>query len=423
MEFPAFLGIISTLVQLTLAVLVIFRNSDRQENRLFSLLLLLFMFWSMAELYLIFGGISATGLKLLFTPGILLGYFFCIFTAIYPELQSEAFIFKDRWRPALLFLPAALLLIVLWSGRLITEFEGIEGGFILSLGSFEFVLKGVIITYLFLSLTTLSNSRQKAETPTQIRRLRYTFTAMLLPVAAGSITIAMSRWFVGGGTIYSFGLFPVLGIIMGIILSYTMLKYNLMEIDLIFSTGLVYTLLTAILAGIMELMQELMQNILDFSDVWSKVIAILLIAAVFSPLKDSLISLVDRFFGRRSFDAARVMQTILAELRKQTDRTRLMERFVSELRLILDFDEARPVLIEDKSKEPLEFENLPTEINDIDTIIHHYAADNDSSYVQTARQLKSENFRHYFPFRNGEDFFGCLLLGPKAPKCHIPKPS
>ncbi len=416
MEFPAFLGIISTLVQLTLAVLVIFRNSDRQENRLFSLLLLLFMFWSMAELYLIFGGISATGLKLLFTPGILLGYFFCIFTAIYPELQSEAFIFKDRWRPALLFLPAALLLILLWSGRLITEFEGIEGGFTLSLGSFEFVLKGVIITYLFLSLTTLSNSRQKAETPTQIRRLRYTFTAMLLPVAAGSITIAMSRWFVGGGTIYSFGLFPVLGIIMGIILSYTMLKYNLMEIDLIFSTGLVYTLLTAILAGIMELMQELMQNILDFSDVWSKVIAILLIAAVFSPLKDSLISLVDRFFGRRSFDAARVMQTILAELRKQTDRTRLMERFVSELRLILDFDEARPVLIEDKSKEPLEFENLPTEINDIDTIIHHYAADNDSSYVQTARQLKSENFRHYFPFRNGEDFFGCLLLGPKSTK-------
>jgi len=51
---------------------------------------------------------------------------------------------------------------------------------------------------------------------------------------------------------------------MSSILSYTMLKYNLMEIDLIFSIGLVYTLLTAILAGAMELFQELMQDLLNF---------------------------------------------------------------------------------------------------------------------------------------------------------------
>ncbi len=219
MEFSTFLGIISAMIQAGLAILVLVKNTSRRENRLFSLLLVLFMFWSLAELFLIFNGITSIGLKLLFTPGILLAYFFCLFTAIYPAYQAEAFVFRDRWRPAMLFLPALLLLILLWNDRLIETFEPASGGFSLMFGSFEFILKGVVVGYLFLSLSTLSNSRQKADSIVQMRRLRYTFTAMLLPIAAGSIIIALSRWFTGGMTMYPFGLFPVLGIIMSIILA------------------------------------------------------------------------------------------------------------------------------------------------------------------------------------------------------------
>lgn len=418
MEFSAFLGAASAMVQMGLAILVLVKNTDRRENRLFSLLLVLFMFWSLAELNLIYRGISAMGLKMLFTPGILLAYFFCLFTAIYPEYQAEALIFKDKWRPWLIFLPAAFLMALLWSNRLINTFEATGGGFSLSFGSFEFVLKGIIIGYLFLALTTLSSSRQKAETTTQMRRLRYTFTAMLLPVAAGSITIALSKWFTGGATIYSFGLFPVLGIIMSIILSYTMLRYNLMEIDLIFSIGLVYTLLTAILAGFMELMQELMQAILDFSDVWSRVVSILLIAAIFSPLKELLVSLVDRFFGRQSFDSARVMQAILAELRKQPDEQKLFARFVSELQLILDFSAAEtfPAPVEGSEGSSVCLPELPEELNEIDAVIHYFAGSSNVKAEQAARALKTRDFRHYFSFRNENGNYGGLLLGPKSTK-------
>jgi len=412
MKLPAFLSIASAVIQIILAVMVLVRNTDRRENRLFSLLLLLFTFWNLAELYLIFKGISQFGLQLLFTPGILLGYFFCIFTAIYPEPQPEAIIFRNRQTPALLFLPALLLLVLLWSGRLISSFEPISDGVSLAFGSNEFLLKGVIIFYLFLSLSTLSKSRQKAETTTQIRRLRYTFTAMLLPVAAGSITIALSRWFMGVGTVYTFGLFPVLSIIMSIILSYTMLRYNLMEIDLIFSIGLVYTLLTAILAGCMELMQELLQSILDVSDLSTKILSILVIAGIFSPLKEMLISLVDRFFGRQSFDAAKVMQTVLAELRRQPDQARMLARFVGELQLILDFSTAETMAVS-MGAPAINFPELPDGLNEIDGIIHHFGQTGDEKHGQVARELRQKDFRHYFPFRTEEEFFGCLLVGPK----------
>ncbi len=412
MKLSAFFCMASALIQMVLAGMVLVRNTGRRENRLFSLLLLLFTFWSLAELYLNFSGINQFGLQLLFTPGILLGYFFCVFTAIYPEPQPEAVIFKTRWTPALLFMPALLLLVLLWSGRLISSFEPISDGVSLAFGSNEFLLKGVIIFYLFLSLSTLSKSRQKAETTTQMRRLRYTFTAMLLPVAAGSITIALSRWFMGVGTVYTFGLFPVLSIIMSIILSYTMLRYNLMEIDLIFSIGLVYTLLTAILAGCMELMQELMQSVLNVSDLSTKILSILVIAGIFSPLKEMLISLVDRFFGRQSFDSAKVMQTILAELRRQPDQARMLARFVGELQLILDFATAETMAVS-MGAPVINFPELPEGLNEIDGIIHHFSQTGDAKLAQTARELRQKDFRHYFPFRTEEEFFGCLLVGPK----------
>lgn len=414
MTFPAFLGIASTLVQAILAVVVLVKSLHRRENRLFSLLLFLFMLWSVAELNLIYGGLSEVGVKLLFTPGILLSYFFCVFTAIYPEHQPDASIIKTRHSPLLFFLPAAILLYLLWSGRIIASLDEIAGGFTLSFGRYEFVLKGIIIGYLFLTLSTLSKSRKNAETQAQIRRLRYTFTAMLLPVAAGSITIALSKWFIGGMTVYSFGLFPVLSIIMSVILSYTMLKYNLMEIDLIFSIGLVYTLLTAILAGSMELMQELMQAILNFSGVWSRIISILLIAAVFSPLKEMLISLVDRFFGRQNFDSAKVMQNILSELRKQPDQAKLFSRFTSELQLILDFAHARVAV--PSAPEVVVFQGIDEDLNEVDAIAHHFAGVPDPAQEKLARDLRARDTRHYFAFRNENDFYGCLLLGPKNSK-------
>ncbi|NCB37758.1 MAG: hypothetical protein EOM80_03225 [Erysipelotrichia bacterium] len=428
MNFPAFLGISSALIQAVLAVIVIIKGAQRACNKLFSLLLLLFTCWSLAELNLIFGGITEIGVKILFTPGILLAYFFCVFTAIYPEHQPNAIIISSKYRPVIFFIPAAILLYLLWSGNMLSEFSEIAGGFSLNFGKSEFIVKGIVIAYLFLSLSTLSNSRQKADGEIQARRLRYTFTAMLLPIAAGSITIAMSKWYIGGTTVYSFGLFPVLSIIMSIILSYTMLKYNLMEIDLIFSIGLVYTLLTAILAGSMELVQELMQEILNFSDAWSKIIAILLIAAIFTPLKEFLINLVNRFFGRQNFDSARVMQTILTEIRKLPEQNKLFTRFISELQLVLDFSSAtvffdsgcHASFPENIAALPpaTALRKLPENLNELESIIHYYATISDTEQQQTATSLKQCDVRHYFDFRNSnfDSSYGQFLLGPKNSK-------
>lgn len=421
MTLPAFLCALSALVQFIMAVAVMVKSARKTENRLFSLLLLLFMIWNIAEMRLIFSGISAAAVKLLFTPGFLLAYFFCLFTAVYPEPQPDAAIIKKLSNTVFLAFPALIMVYLLWNNFLINEFESIAGGFSLKFGRFEFLLKGVLIGYLALSLRTLSNSRQKAETQIQVRRLRYTFTAMLLPVAAGSIIIAFSRWFIGGVTIYPFGLFPVLSILMSLILGYTMLKYNLMEIDLVFSIGLVYTFLTMILAGVMELMQELMQEILSVSNVWSKIFSVLVIAAIFSPLKELLINLVNRFFGRQSFDSALVMQTILGELRRQPDQTKLFRRLLEELNLVLEFSSAAVLSHElisqpdnlklNVSKDFLQL--IPEDLSDIETIIHHFSSLNNVETSHFFAELKTSGICHVFSLRSNQIYHGSLLIGAK----------
>lgn len=426
MTLSVFLCGAALLIQLVLGTVVLLKAPDKKPNRLFSLLLFLFFLWSAAELNLIYNGISETRIIFLFIPGILLAYFFCIFSAIYPEYQKDASIIKSKRNLFLYFLPALFLLYQLISGNLIEDYGSIANGFTLSFGSMEFAAKGVIIGYLMLSLSTLSHSRKEAKTEVQVKRLRYTFTAMLLPIAAGSLFVAFSRWFVGGTTAYSFGVFPTLGIIMGAVLSYTMLKYNLLEIDIIFSIGLVYTLLSVILAGSMEILQEVMQELLELPGNWSKFITVLMVAAFFSPLKDFLDSVVDRFFGRHSFDSAKVMRHVLSEMRQTPDTDKLFTKLLLELKLVLEFESA-VIVINDGAQishpdnlrpeiDRIVFTGLDTEINNLDEICNFYASENNAELTQKATELKEEGFRHCFLFANDQKNYGALLLSPKTSK-------
>ncbi|GAB4270716.1 MAG: hypothetical protein Kow0029_07720 [Candidatus Rifleibacteriota bacterium] len=428
MSLSLFLCGAAIFIQLILGIVVLVKDARKRANQLFSLQLFLFTLWNIAEINLIINGVSFTGIKLLITPGILLSFFFFVFSAIYPEYQKDSPVIRSKLNLFLFFLPAALLVWLLWSDQLIREFNPIHNGFTLSFGKFEFLMKGIIVGYLVLTLSTLSASRKKAETQIQMRRFRYTFTAMLLPVAAGSIIIAAGKWFIGGSTAYSYGLFPVLGIIMSMILGYTMLKYNLMEIDLIFSIGLVYTMLTAILAGCMELLQELMQNILNLSGMLSKILSVLAIAAVFSPLKDLLIKLVDKFFGRKSFDSARVMQHILTEMRKSQSMEKMLCRLASELELVLDFSYCRiqveginavelaPKSHQINSRENFAIPEFSEDFNDIETLIDIFTKNENKEKLEQLLLMKEAGIRNIFLFTNGQKRYGALLLGPKTTK-------
>jgi len=413
MALAILICLLSMGTQLALGLLVLAKSPGHRVNQVFALLMFLFFLWSFGELLLMSLPFQVALPKLLFTPIVLLPYVFAWFAAIFPKRWEGAPILKTGASGCLFFVPTLALLFLLWTDRLVTSWEPIENGFLLAFGRFEFLAKGIVVGYLLLVLHSLSEVWKKADSDFQLRRLRYTFAALALPGTAGPLFIALGRWYLSGYSAYTFGLFPTLGVVMSCILAYAILRYNLMEIDLFFSIGLVYTLLTAILAGILELLENGLQNILDLSSGWTTIVSTLFIAALFSPMKDLLVRLVDRLFGKRSFDSGEVMRQLLAAMRKEASSRGVLAAFLRESAPFLDFSEGvislkTGLVVSSTDNAPVPAPGFPDAwlpFNELDAIIEA-GQDNPGFSTKEFKEWRERGFRLAFPIGGSTGTFG-----------------
>jgi hypothetical protein len=101
------------------------------------------------------------------------------------------------------------------------------------------------------------------------------------------------------------------------------LRYRLYEIDILINHALVYGTLTVLLAGVYEgsivLLQEAFRALTGQYSGLAIVASTLVIAALFTPLRRLIQSLIDRRFYRRKYDAAKTLEAFGSRLRDQTD--------------------------------------------------------------------------------------------------------
>lgn len=410
-------------IHLALGVLVLMRAPRQPTNQCFSFLLFLFFVWSLAEILLVTRGASQPGMQLvnlLMTPIFLLPPAFALFTALFPRRVNSAWQLGTPMQRLLVFAPAGVLLAILWSGRLIHSLDAVPGGFLISLGKLEYLAKGIVIGYLLLAMKTLGTAQRELETDFQERRLRYAFAAFVLPAAAGSVFIALGKFYLTGQTMYTFGLFPALGIAMAAILGYAILRHNLLEIDMIFSIGLVYTLLTAVLAGVLELLENGLQNLLDLSGGMATIVSTLVLAAVFSPLKELIVAGVDKFFGRKSFDTATVIRHVLSSMRKANSPDAVIDALLKELQPVLNFSGAAVLLASGisrawpSSSAPASA-GIPAEwppVDEIDALLE-MAKENGKLEIGTFSHWRELGFHWAFQIRRERSIQGAFLLAPK----------
>jgi len=113
------------------------------------------------------------------------------------------------------------------------------------------------------------------------------------------------------------------------------LRYRLYDIDIIIRRTLVYSTLTLILGlvylGCIVLLQALVVPLLGGSEL-AIVASTLAIAALFTPLRLRIQSLIDRRFYRRKYDAAKVLAAFGTTARDETD----LERLTGEILRVVD---------------------------------------------------------------------------------------
>jgi hypothetical protein len=103
------------------------------------------------------------------------------------------------------------------------------------------------------------------------------------------------------------------------------LRYRLYEIDTLINRTLVYgsltTMLVAIYFGVVATAQEIFQVLTGQAQQsqLAIVVSTLAIAALFTPLRRTIQSFIDRRFYRSTYDAAKTLEAFSVKLRDETD--------------------------------------------------------------------------------------------------------
>jgi two-component system, NtrC family, sensor kinase len=117
--------------------------------------------------------------------------------------------------------------------------------------------------------------------------------------------------------------------------SWAIVRYRLMDVDLIFKRGVTYTLATASLVGLyfgaVAFAAEVVHIRLPSAGAWGLFAALIITAQLFEPLKRAIQDRVDRVFDRKRYDYRQTLITFGRGLSSQTDLDRLLKSIVDRL--------------------------------------------------------------------------------------------
>ena len=117
--------------------------------------------------------------------------------------------------------------------------------------------------------------------------------------------------------------------------SWAIVRYRLMDVDLIFKRGVTYTLATAALVGLyfgaVALTAEMVHTRLPSLKVYGLLAAIVVTGLIFDPLKRAIQGRVDRVFDQKRFDYRETLVEFGRSLNSQTDLRALLDSIVERL--------------------------------------------------------------------------------------------
>ncbi len=123
---------------------------------------------------------------------------------------------------------------------------------------------------------------------------------------------------------------------------YAIFRYRLMDVDLIFKRGVVYTLAAAIVVGLyfglVAAVALLVHNWQPSSGPVGLILAVIVTALLFDPVRNLIQSRVDQFFYRTRYDYRRTLLEFGRELGSETNLNTLLSSLVDRLSHTLGVD-------------------------------------------------------------------------------------
>jgi PAS domain S-box-containing protein len=278
--------------------------------------------------------------------GALQAALFLHFVLTFPEKRE--FVRKRPWLLAFAYLPGILLLAIrVGAMRLLQASERLEWNLNrldMFSGAAFFVAAAIVLWY----------SYRNASTTILRQQLKWVTRGTILAIVPYTAFYVVPYLATGTGmkvSVLSLGVLPLT-------FGYAIFRYRLMDVDLIFKRGVVYTLAAAavvgmyfaLVAGVAELVH--MQK--PGTGPAGLILAVVVTALLFDPVRKWIQDRVDQFFYRTRYDYRRTLIEFGRELSSETDLERMLKSIVDRLSHTLGVD--RMAIFLSTGEEPARFE-------------------------------------------------------------------
>ncbi|MDI6781580.1 MAG: ATP-binding protein [bacterium] len=299
-------SLVATIANLFLAIFVYHRNKRARVNQVFAILSLCLASWNFGVFswYLplqehvidLLSRIFRTGL--LFVPPTSLH--FCLILSGNLEKKS------NQHGLLIAYILAAWFSFFNWTPYLVTGLKQTPWGYspVAGWGYYLFIVN--FLFFIIWGLFVLYRKYQTTTSPLLANRIRYLFAGSLMAVLLGSINFLS----ILGIKIYPIG--NMANVFYTGIVAYAICKYHLLDIEVIIEKGIVYATLTLFISGIygiiVGLTQWLFSATFAFTSLLGNVLAAMIIAISFHPLRALADKLVDSLFFRKDYEPAKVLK-------------------------------------------------------------------------------------------------------------------
>jgi len=238
---------------------------------------------------------------------------------------------KRRFLSALIYAPAVFLIalqfsaIQFWSATEVLRHR------------LDQIAVAYLAIYYVIAAIIFSVRYRRAESGLERQQLKWLTRGTLLTITPFTLLYVIPYLYFSGTSVPAL-LTKIAGlslIFLPLTFSWAIVRYRLMDVDLIFKRGVTYTLATASLVGlyfvIVAVAAEMVRARLPSLHVWGLLAAIVFTGLLFEPLKKAIQGRVDRLFDQKRFDYRETLAELARGKNSQTDLRALLDSIVERL--------------------------------------------------------------------------------------------
>jgi len=249
-------------------------------------------------------------------------------------------VLRDRsYLYPLLYLPGALLLathVLVEEGILTLPLAPLTARWVLDAREL-----GYLTAYVLAGALALLWSQRRSRDPLVKQQLKWVTRGTFLAIVPFTALYALP--YVLGFVPTGWMKLSVLSLVLlPLTFGYAVVRYRLMDVDIIFQRGIAYTLATATIValyfGLIALFADLFRKALPITSRGGWIVALIITAFLFQPLVNWIQTRLDKFFDRERYDYRRTLLELAREIASELHLGRLLNQVSERLAETLGVD-------------------------------------------------------------------------------------